>query len=140
MSPSSTSWALIQARGMATLTTNTGDETPGRIFIKDFPEGHADCDSWRYSLCAQVLRASPDPALALKYLRELEDERVAFADLPTMLDPGMNCVDVSLFAAIVGACQQGIKAAEHLNTIQARAAFGCGMTSLSQVPFANGRL
>ena len=115
---------------MATLTTNTGEETPGRIFIKDLPEGHADYDSWRYSLCAQVLRASPDPGLALSYLRELEDESVAFADLPTMLDPGMNRVDVSLFAAIVGACQKGIKAAEHLKTIQARAAFGCGRQAL----------
>ena len=111
---------------MATSTTNTGEETPGRIFIKDLPEGHADYDSWRYSLCAQVLRASPDLALALTYLRELEDESVAFADLPTMLDPSMNRADVSLLAAIVGACQQGIKAAEHLKTIQARAAFGCG--------------
>ena len=115
---------------MATLTTNTGEETPGRIFIKDLPEGHADYDSWRYSLCAQVLRASPDPALALTYLRELEDESVAFADLPTMLNPGMNRVDVTLFAAIVGACQKGIKAAEHLKTIQARAAFGCGRQAL----------
>ena len=73
-----------------------------------------------------MLRASPDPALPLTYLRELEDESVAFADLPAMLDPSMNRADVSLFAAIVGACQKGIKAAEHLKTIQARVAFGCG--------------
>ena len=52
----------------------------------------------------KVLRASPHLAVAPSYLRELEDENVAFADLPTMLDLGMNRVDVRLFAAIVGAC------------------------------------
>ena len=43
---------------------------------------------------------------------------------------GMKCVDVSLFAAIVSACQKGIKAAEHLKMIQVRAAFGCGRQAL----------
>ena len=46
------------------------------------------------------------------------------------MDPGMNRVDVSLFAAVVGACQKGIKATEHLKTRQARAAFGCGRQAL----------
>ena len=56
---------------MATTTTTAAEENPGRIYIKDLPEDHSDYDAWRYTLCAQVLRAAPDPVQAMHYLREL---------------------------------------------------------------------
>ena len=115
---------------MATTTTTAAEENPGRIYIKDLPEDHSDYDAWRYTLCAQVLRAAPDPVQAMHYLRELDDENVASTDLPALLDVSMNRVDVSLFAAIVGACQKGHKAIDHLKMIQSRAAFGCGRQAL----------
>ena len=115
---------------MATTTTTAAEENPGRIYIKELPEDHNDYDAWRYTLCAQVLRAAPDPVQVMHYLRELDDENVASTDLPALLDVSMNRVDVSLFAAIVGACQKGHKAIDHLKMIQSRAAFGCGRQAL----------
>ena len=66
----------------------------------------------------------------MHYLRELDDENVASTDLPALLDVSMNRVDVSLFAAIVGACEKGHKAIDHLKMIQSRAAIGCGRQAL----------
>ena len=74
--------------------------------------------AWRYTLWAQVSRAAPDPVQAMHYLRELDDENIVSADLPGRLDVTMNRVDVSLFAAIVGVCQTGHKAIDHLKMIQ----------------------
>ena len=102
------------------------DEAAGRIFIKDLPEDHAEYSNWRYTLCAQVLKASPDPMIAMQYIQELDNPAIQFGDLAAYLNPVMNRVDVGLFAAVVGAIQKGPEAKEQMKRIQARAAFGCG--------------
>ena len=81
----------------------------------------------------KVLRASPDLAVAPSYLRELEDENVAFADLPTMLDLGMNRVDVRLFAAIVGACPKNIKGRRALENDTSAGCFRMWQTNIASV-------
>lgn len=86
---------------MATTTTTSAEENPGRTNIKDLPKDHSDYDAWRYTLCAQVLRATPVPVQATSYLLELDDENVSSADLPGLLHTSMKRVDVSLFAALV---------------------------------------
>ena len=62
----------------------------------------------------------------MAYLRELEDEAIEFNDLASNLDQQLCRLDVSVFAAIVGACQKGTNGKEHVKRIQARARFGCG--------------
>ena len=64
-----------------------------------------------------MLRAAPDPVQAMHYLKGLVDESVASTDLPvffSLLHLCLNRVDVSSFAAMVGAWSKGHKGLNYL--------------------------
>ena len=86
------------------MTTTTAKENLRRMYIKNLPDDHSDYGAWRCTLCAQMLRAAPDPLQIMRFLRDLDDENVSFADHLGLLDKSMNRVDVSMFAAVRAAC------------------------------------
>ena len=83
-------------------------------------------EGWRFPLKSQILRVAPDPVADMAYIRELDDEAVAFGDLASNLSVDMNKTDVNVFAAVVAACQKGKKGPKILKLIQSRAQFGYG--------------